>query len=153
MPSKTPFDGFNNTELQLTNQSVNPDIDDTLQQMLGRLLGFDADAKLWRVIRADSLGRLSVTLNKASSYKANGANISIGAGVGSLYIGANPNRISFIIRTYTYPIYVGSTLAAPTNKIYVVPPNSQFIDDSFTGDVYLTNPNTALTFVDWLELT
>lgn len=153
MASKTPFDGFNNTELKLTNENYNPDIDDDIKQFLGRLLAFDEEAKIWRVIRADSLGRLSVTINKANGYNVNGANISIGAGVGALYIGANPARISFTVRTYTFPIYVGSSLTSPADKLFVIPPNTEYTNDSYNGDVYLKNPNTVLTFVDWYELT
>lgn len=139
MPSKSPLDGINNTELRLTNQIGNPDISDELTQAFVRLLGYDPNAKMFRLIKTNSNGQLSVSTNSNQGSDASYTQNVILASSDEIVLAANPNRVYYEIRSTAYGIYIGTGLTLPYSRIHYLPPNSTFFDDDYVGDVSVSN--------------
>lgn len=132
---KVTKNNFANTDIGLSPYLVNPEISETIQQTLARLLGWDNDTQQFKLILVDGDGRVLVSTSPTQA--SSGVNSQATVGVASsVILAANTLRKQYIIQNLgTTAIYLGFGSAAVVATGFQLPPNGIIADDVFIGEI------------------
>lgn len=150
--SKTPFEGFENTELQLSNEDNRPEIDDRISQSLVRLMGFDAANKIFRLIKVNPLGQLLLASDSGLDTDQTYKTVVLVYNTPTIVLGANPNRLYYAIRSGAGTVSIGSGTVTPYLRTHLLPAISEYSDYDYKGDVSVTNNSTVNQTIEVIEV-
>lgn len=135
MPKKSILQGFNNLYVGLQPYDIEPNVSDDIQQTLSRMQGFDYSGGLWRPLKVDTDGRLSVSTSPTQG--ATGVNSAVSVGTSStLVIAANASRRQLLLSNQglqTIYITFGATAVLATG--FPLPSLGGIFLDTYTGVV------------------
>jgi len=125
-----------NTELEIEPHVSLPDVSLDILQTLARLMAFDKENNLFRMLKSDDGGSLRVTNAQPRVMQGHGSNPGITT-VHVQVVPANLNRRMISIRnTGSVAIYLQYTTSVTLPLGIRLDPNEQLIEDVYTGAIW-----------------
>lgn len=145
--SKSLFNGFSQNELSLDPYDHNPEITPGVQQSIAMLQAWNETLEMFKLLRADNVGRLLVSLSPPSAPNVQQTNPAVGLAYGQV-LAANLNRRYYLLyHGGTQAAYVTYLAAGVDATSILIPPGATFSDDLWTGAIFMKSATGIATSV------
>ena len=134
--AKSQKDGFDNTDALISPHIDLPDVSDDIQQTLARLLGWDSNNQLFRLVTVDSNGALfgSIGPQKVTTFVVTA--FTVGVAAVQLFISNGSRKSLLILNNSANAIFIGPTNGVTTATGFPLAPGASYSDDLNNGPIW-----------------
>ena len=137
MPNtKSNLEGIGQSDFQLVDYPLNPDVDMLIQQAIAYLSGYNSATNRFKALQTDNNGRLLVSLSNVSISTVNQSQINIPA-VDTLVLAVNANRTNFFLQNIgSIQLLIGFAQGLSLTVPIYFNPGMTLTWDGYTGPIY-----------------
>jgi hypothetical protein len=126
---------FNVIDAQVEPFFITPVVSDDIQQTLSRLLGWDRNSQLWRLVETDVDGRLLVSTDATKVSVGTNSAVSVGVASTAILAANNTRRYFVLYNNGTVPIAIEYDTTAVLATGLLIPVGGMYSDDGYVGAI------------------